>query len=301
MSPSANTARHLALQTFKNVARSPFLTLVSIATIAVSLILTGFFGYVFFQVNSLLDDVGRDLRITVFLTDGTPPEQIAALAGQIKGREEVDEVEFLSAREDRERNRALLPASLLEGLDEDSIPGQPCLEVSLKKRQRLKDDFENLAQWINGLKGVGGVEDILFGADKIRLVFVLIDAFKYVGVIISLVIFFASVFFVFSTIKLAVYSRRDEIEILRLVGATDAFIKIPFYAEGVLHGIAGAAAATAIVLGMNLQLAFYMEEQHNLNWQLDLLPGPLVAWFFVAGTLLGLLGSMSAIGRYLRT
>ncbi|MEC9072102.1 MAG: FtsX-like permease family protein, partial [Myxococcota bacterium] len=115
-----------------------------------------------------------------------------------------------------------------------------------------------------------------------------------------LVVLAAAIFFTFSTIKLAVYARREEIEVLRLVGATDGFIRIPFYIEGFLAGLLGAIGALIIIAIIHARLLAFVEEEHFLNVSLDLMPLGMLLWLFLGGILLGLLGSALSVGRHLR-
>ena len=287
-------------EAMKNIRHSFFLTTVSVSTIAVSLILVGFFSFLLINANHFLDQIARDLRISVYLEDGVAPERIDVLLAQIRERPEVDSAEFVTKAEDRERSRALLPAELLEGLDEESVPAQASVEVTLKKRRLLKSDIEEVNTWLASLAEVDGVDDTLFGAEKLRVVYATIDLVQVSGSVISLIVVIAAVFFTFSTIKLAVYARKDEIEILRLVGATNRFIRIPFYIEGLFQGVVGSVLALVIVAVIKGQLNTFVREVHFLNLRFELLEGGMLLWFLAGGVLLGVLGSVLSVGRYLR-
>ena len=287
-------------EAWKNIQAAPALSLVAVLTIAVSLILVGFFIFVMVNANDLLDAIARDLRITVYLSDEASTEQIEALRDQITHREEVATVSFLTAEEDRERNIALLSPELLEGLDQAAIPGQRAIVVQLEPRQRDKGDFARISAWLGELSGVEAVQELQFGADKIRILFALIDLIRITGLIICTIVLAAAVFFTFSTIKLAVYARREEIEVLRLVGATDGFIRAPFYIEGAVAGALGSMAAWLIVAFIHARLIAFVEEEHFLNLTVDLMPLEMIVWLLVGGVVLGLTGSALSVGRYLR-
>ena len=284
----------------KNIRAAPLLTLVSVLTIAVSLILVAFFFFVMVNANNVLDAMAHDLRITVYLAEDVTPERIDAVQTRIAEREEVRAIEFLSGEDDRTRNKALLSADLLEGLDEAAIPGQHCLEIELEPRQRSKEDFAAIAAWLQELGEIESVQELYFGADKIRVLFAVIDLLRVIGLIICIIVLAAAVFFTFSTIKLAVYSRKDELDVLRLVGATSGFIRAPFYIEGTLAGLLGTLTALVIVAFIHTRLVAFIEEEHFLNVQLDLLPAGMLLWLLVGGVALGLTGSALSVGRHLR-
>jgi cell division transport system permease protein len=301
LEPRLARAAHFFSEAWKNIRSAPILTTVAVLTIAVSLILVGLFGFVMINADRVLDAVAEDLRITVYLADDVTSEEVDALQRLMANRGEVDTVTFLTAEDDRARNVALLTEELLEGLDEEAIPGQPAIEIQLAPRQRTKDDFANLNIWLEELTHVDSVQDAYFGADNIRILFAVIDLVRFTGILICLIVLAAAIFFTFSTIKLAVYARKEEIEVLRLVGATDGFIRSPFYIEGALAGLCGSLTALAIIAFIHSRLVAFVEEEHFLNVSLDLMPAGVVLWLLLGGVTLGLAGSALSLGRYLRT
>lgn len=287
-------------EAWKNIRAAPALTVVAILTIAVSLVLVGFFGFVMVNAGHVLDAIGRDLQITAYLEPAVDEARISSIMDALEERPEVEEITFLTAEEDRARNLELLSPELLEGLDASAVPGHPAIDVRLVPRERTKEDFALIGTWLEKMAGVDGVQEMHFGADKVRVLFAIIDLLRVTGLIISLIVLAAAVFFTFSIIKLAVYARQEEIEILRLVGATDAFIRGPFYIEGALAGLCGSATALLIVMFIHTRLMEFIEEEHFLNFTLDLMPTGMVAWLLLGGVALGLTGSALSVGRYLR-
>ena len=284
----------------KNIRHSLFLTTVSVSTIAVSLILVGFFAFVLVNANRFIDQIARDLRITVYVKSDATPEAIDRLVAQVKAHPRVEDVEFITRAQDRERSLALLSPQLLEGLDEASIPAQPSLEIRLEKRQLLTSDIDEITRWLTDLEAIDEVEDTLFGEERLRIVNAAIDLVKLAGSIISVIVLLAAVFFTFSTIKLAVYARQDEISVLRLVGATNRFIRAPFYLEGILQGIIGSVLAFVILLVVRGQLNTFILRAHALYLEFDMPPMLLMGAFFLGGVLLAVLGTALSVGRYLR-
>ena len=287
-------------EAMKNIRHSALLTVVSICTLAVSLIMLGFFGHLLFNAQQLLNDVGKDLKITVYLNADTTVDEAETIREAVSQRQDVETVVLLSPKEDRERNRELLDPELIAGLDAESIPGSPCLDIVLKRKSRVREDFDSLTTWLGDLKSVAQVEDIHYTAQKFRVIYAMIDIVEMVGFILCGVILFASVFFVFSTIKLAVYARQEEIEVLRLVGATDGFIKAPFYIEGLIQGLTGAVVALVTVAVLHFRIQRFIQVEQGLNFELDLLPPTMILWFLIGGMTLGLAGSAFSVGRHLK-
>lgn len=287
-------------EAFKNIRQSMLLTSISILTIAVSLILVGFFGGLLTAASGLIDKIADDIRISAYLDAGATSDQVDALTQAIEERPGVESVTYIPLEEDRARNKALLSEELLADLDPESIPAAPTLEIVLERDRRLRRDVETTSAWVSTLEGVEGVSEVELGMDKIRLGLAFVDVFNSLAWAICIVLIVAAVFFVFSTIKMAVHSRSAEVEILRLVGATGRFIRMPFYIEGVFQGLMGSCIAFSVVVYIHHRLNTYIREEAAVDFQLDLMPASLVVWFFVGGILLGFLGSVFSVGRYLR-
>lgn len=284
----------------QNVRHSPVLAGVSVLTIAVALLLVGFFGWILVHGQSVLESVGDELRLSIYLEPDTTEAQLDSLAAEVRARPEVADVVAFDAERDRRRNEALLDPEIIDGLDPASIPGQPTLDVTLVRQLRGQEEIDALTAWVDELSGVSGVQEVQFAVDKYRFVYALIDIFQLVGLLVGAIVLFAAVFFVFGTIKLAVYARADEIEVLRLVGATGNFIRAPFYIEGALQGLLGSAVALLGVLAIHLKVQHYVTVERAIKFEGELLSTSLWLWFLVGGTLLGLLGSAFSVGRHLR-
>lgn len=282
------------------VRSSPWLTAVSALTIALALTLVGLFAMVLVNANRLMHSLGESLTIPVYLHESVSKADLDAVEKQIRQRKGVKSVKFLTPQQDRERNKQSMTPELLEGLDEAAIPGQPVLEVELEADLASRGDVEELAKWAAGLKSVKSVDEVPTGTEKLRLLFALVEIARTVGLVLSLVLLASAMFFVFSTIRLGVFSRRDEIEILSLVGATPSFIRLPFLVEGALQGLAGALAAMVLLGLLQLELRGLVRDVHLLNVSWSLMPVGMIAWLLVGGPTVGLTASALSVGRYLK-
>lgn len=294
------TVGYFLRQAVRLARASPWLTTVSVFTIAVALSLMGLFAMAFFNANEMIGDLGASLHISVYLEENVTQPQIETLTERIRARKGVTAVKSMSAQADRQRNRRLLDPKLLEGLDEAAIPGQPVLELELEAALAARSDLDALMQWTGKLAGVEAVEDVQFGAEKLRLLFAIVEIVRTVGLVLSVVLLASAMFFVFVTIRLAVFSRRDEIEILRLVGATPRFIRLPFLVEGALQGFVGALVAMLFIGGLHLELRSLIRDFYMLNVAWSLLPPGMVLWLLLGGPAVGLLASGLSVGRYLK-
>lgn len=287
-------------QSFLLVRASPWLTAVSALTIALALTLVGLFAMVLFNASRLLHDLGRSLTISVYLQEDATEADVHGLEARVRARPGVRAVRVLTPQQDRERNRKLLDPTLLQGLDEAAIPGQPVVEVDLDADLGSRGDVDDLVKWTKGLKSVQSVEDAEFGAEKLRLLFAGVEIARTIGLVLSVVLLASAMFFVFSTIRLGVFSRRDEIEILGLVGATPGFVRVPFLVEGALQGLCGAVIAMLLLGLLHLELRGLVRDVYMLNVSWSLLPPGMVAWLLAGGPAVGLTAAAVSVGRYLK-
>lgn len=287
-------------QSFLLVRASPWLTAVSALTIALALTLVGLFAMVLFNASRLLHDLGRSLTISVYLQEDATEAEVKAVEGKVRARPGVESVRVLTPQQDRERNKTLLDPDLLQGLDEEAIPGQPVVEVHLDADLASHGGVDDLVAWTKALKSVKSVEAAEFGVEKLRLVFAGVEIARTIGLVLSIVLLASSMFFVFSTIRLGVLARRDEIEILSLVGATPGFVRVPFLVEGALQGLVGAGLAMLLLGLLHLELRGLVGDVYMLNVSWSLLPPGMIVWLLVGGPSVGLTAAAVSVGRHLK-
>jgi cell division transport system permease protein len=279
---------------------SPLIQLVAVGTIALSLLLVGVVELGALNLDRLAASWGRGVQMTVYLEDDATPERAHQIAGALQKLPGVLSVRNVSAHEAWERLKRAMGerADLLAGVEEGFLPAS--IEVTLKpgvaEVLRAHPAFEHLRR-------TAGVEDVeLMGdwAGRLRAVQSLVDG---AALAVGLLVLCACLYIVGSTIRLGVFARRDEIEIWKLVGATDSFVKAPFLVEGALQGILGAGLAVAMLYGL-YRLATPRVEAVLGGW---LASGPLgfftlpqIGIALVCGTMLGLVGSSVALGRYVK-
>ncbi len=291
----------VARQAWQNLRAAPVITIVAITTIAMSLVMVGLFGFVMLNGQKLMDSMVQDLSVTVYMKDSVTRDEVEEVLAYLTERPEVAKpTRFLTADQDRERNLELLGEDLARDLKND-VPGQPCIEFQLRSDDLRTEDFQAIPKKLMTFKGVESVQDLLYIAEDLRVLLALIELVRLTGFILCIMVLAAAIFFTFSTIKLAVYARQDEIEVLRLVGATNGFIRAPFYVEGLFAGLVGAIVAIVIVATISNQLQTHLSEVQSLNLYLEQMPQGMTLWLLGGGILLGLLGSALSVGRYLRS
>jgi cell division transport system permease protein len=193
-----------------------------------------------------------------------------------------------------------LRANLSEKEREELIPGGMCVDVVLKPKFRNQAGLQAIRELVTRFEKHERIVDVLSGGEEVQLAFAVVGAIRMFGIIISVLILTGAVFFVFSTIRLSVHARKEEILIRQLMGATRNFIRIPFYLEGMAVGALGAFLAIGIVAVLTERMNSYIRYTQGLPYKVPFLSSSLIFGFVCAGILLGLLGSMFALGRYLK-
>jgi cell division transport system permease protein len=274
-----------ALTAFK---RSPLLSALSITTIAFSLFAFGLFGLVALNIRDALQRVEERVEIRAFVTDGTPIEQITAASDEIAKYPEVLKVEIVT------QDQALARARKELGEFSDVFDGQflpSSLDVKLKPGFR---DPKTVRKVVDQVKGYDFVDDVRYGEEWIAQLYRLRNIAGAAGIALGLAFAAVAIIIIGATIRMAVLARSREISIMRLVGATDGFIRRPFLIEGSIKGVLGGLLALVLTY-----LAMRVLDQY-LHFQTAFFDRRLATLGVVFGAIMGLLGSAVSVGRHLR-
>jgi cell division transport system permease protein len=269
--------------------RAPVLTGLSAAMIALSLFVIGLFGLAAHNVRETIQNVESRVEVVAYLRDSAAPDAIQAAQQDIERYPEVSAVRFISREEALAVARRELDelSNIFGSLESNPLPAS--LEVSLNPGQSDASVIRSVATRVGDMPVV---EEVQFGEDWVDKVFVL----RRVAAIATLTlgIGFAAVaaLIIGAAIRMAVFARRDEIVIMRLVGATDAFIRRPFVIEGVVTGLIGAILAVAGTWGVFRMLSSSVVQ---LTW----IPTVWLVAGIAGGAIVGLLASMVAVRRHL--
>lgn len=282
----------------ENIWTNPFLSLVTLSTIAISMLILGLFSLIYLNVQQSLHQMGGELQITAYLQETISSEQAEVLRSKVADWPEVERITYISKEQALARFRSQLReyAGILEGLKENPLPAS--LELTLMPQYGRSGNIKELSTRLGRLPGVAEVQ---YGRKWMAKLRVFVEVIKLVGITVGGLLLIATIFVISNTIKLTFYSRREELEIMRLVGATDFFIKAPFLIEGLLHGLGGALLAAGGLSLLILFLFSHLDLPLRLAVMAGSLPtGQLVAGFLGLGLLLGVLGSMVSLRRFLR-
>ncbi len=282
----------------QNMSRNLILNLLSMSTIAVTFIVFISFLLVLLNVSALKNTWAEEMQVTAYFDAAAKQPDIEKSRAAIEIMPEVASATFIS----RDEALSFLQDSLegqdglLEGLSSNPLP--PSIELKLKPghaapRTSAFDSF------IARLRSIDTVDDVEYGQKWLDRFGVLTDSLTCIGICLGGLLFLFTLFIITNTIRLMVYIRREEIEIMRLVGATHLFIKAPFCFEGIIHGTCGSAAALVTLFAAQ-QLFFEKAEIFVASY---LGPQPLIGIHFslslyslLLGAALGFMGSLLAIG-----
>lgn len=267
--------------------RSPALSVLSIVTIAFSLFAFGLFSLVALNIRNTLRTVEERVEIRAFLLDGAPVDSIANTMETIGGYAEVQRVEYISAEQALERARREL-GEFRDVFEAEFLPAS--LDIRLREGYRDPNTVRSVA---NRLITMGYVEDVRYGEDWIVKLHRLRTIATASGIALGLAFAGVSIIIIGTTIRMTVMARAREISIMRLVGATDGFVRRPFVIEGFLKGVLGGVLALVLTWGTHtlVSRAFFAT---------DFFPPALAAVGILGGAMIGVLGSAASVRRHLR-
>ncbi len=267
--------------------RAPMLSMLSITTIAFSLFAFGLFSLVALNIRSTLSALESRVEIRAFLSDSTTPESIAAAMGDIGGFKEVARVEYITPEQALERARLEL-GEFKDVFEAGFLPAS--LDVRMREGYR---DPETVKKVADRVKVYDFVDDVRYGEEWVQKLYSIRNVATAAGIILGLAFAAVSIIVIGATIRMAVMARSREISIMRLVGATDGFIRRPFLIEGLVKGVLGGAFALLLTRVASSLISRYFIQTEFFDTRLALLG-------LLGGAVIGVVGSALSVGRQIR-
>jgi len=296
---AVRTAAHLIGEGLRGLLISPGQVVACLLSLAIaSCLLTLFASFGTLSV-SLLDRAARQAHLLVYLKEEVPADRIQALIADLRARPDVRDVRYLTAGEDRARNAELLPRDVVNSLPADAIPGQHAIEVRIEGASDRSPELENLMGLLRTLSEVDVVAGPPVGADRIRAVAAAVRFARLALTLLAVLLFASIVFFVVGTLTRTMERRRDEMAILRIVGATSAYLKTPIYVQGLIQGIAGVVSGVFFGLAILSATDSWARRELAVRVPLEVPFGPALAASVAIGAAVGLLGALLATSRRL--
>jgi cell division transport system permease protein len=276
-----------------------FLNTVTVITIALSVLIFSAFMLFFINADGLLRHWISDMRIMVYLKPEISPESVNKMRAKIESLPGVREVDFISRAMAMERFRGQLKrqSSLLDGLNENPLPES--FEVRLDPASHNWRNIEPIAGEIESMNGVAEVE---YGQQWVGKFVYILNLMRVAGYSLGGLFFVATVFFVANTVRLVLYSRRDEVEIMRLVGASESFVKDPFYIQTLLMGTLGGIIGIGILYSAYRFIAANVAgEFAQTVFPLRFLPLRISAGILLGSMFAGWSGCFISLRQFLRS
>jgi cell division transport system permease protein len=284
----------LSREALLSFRRAPLLSVLSVTTIAFSLFTVGLFGLVAVNLREALRGIEERVEIVAYIFRGTPAETIAIATQDIAAFPEVSDVSYVSEEEALRQARSELVEFRDAYRDLQVNPLPASIEVRMKDGHRDAATVSLVAQ---RLRGFGFIDDVRFGRDWVQKLDQLRNLTGLVGLVIGLAFAAVAVVIIGVTIRLTILQRAREISIMRLVGATNWFIRGPFLLEGAMKGLLG--GLLSLVLCYAGYVLFRDNSGGTLSGLIFFRPAQMVL-IIVFGVLLGLAGSLVSVGRHLR-
>lgn len=295
---TGSSFRYLFKEGFRNTWSNRMMSIASICVLMSCLVLIGCASMIFLNIESLLGRIEEENVVMVYIQDDTSDADIAAMDTQLKGLDNVKEVEFVPKEDawaDQLSTMEEAQAQFFTEISSD-IPLPDAFKVTV-------DDLTYFDQTVSQIEQLDHIDTIRENKDLAEKLVTIRHGVEVISIVIVAVLLAISVFIISNTIKLTVYSRRLEISIMKSVGATNSFVRLPFVVEGMILGIISG------VISLGLVWAFYEFAIHQFSellssLQLDALNFadyalPMLGIFIAIGIVTGVGGALISMGRYL--
>lgn len=282
-----------------NIFRNKWFSLASIATIGACLFLFGVFYAVIMNVQNIVKTAQEGVSITVFFDEGISQEKIEEIGALIDKRPEVSKKNFISADEAWESFKEEYLGEYADGFMENPLADSASYEIYL-------NDVSMQPALVSYLEGVEGIRTVNRSEITAATLTGVNSLIAYVSVAIIAILFAVSIFLISNTVTIGISVRKEEITIMKYIGATDFFVRSPFVIEGMMIGLIGAMIPAGIIFVLyNKVLEYIMEEFTALTSLLAFVPVDkifvnLLPVSLIMGVGIGFMGSITTVRKHLR-
>jgi cell division transport system permease protein len=292
--------RYFIVRAFQNMRGNLLPHLVTICIIAISMVIFSAFSLITFNLTSFLRIWEEKIQIIAYLKKATPSNEVEVLSKSIRGVSGIESVKYVSSSEAMAFMETKLGSqkNLLEGVQPDVLP--PSFEIQLEAGYRNSPGIKDVAAQ---LKQFPQIEEVQYGQEWVDAFSVVVHIIRLTQWILGGLLTAAMTFIIANTLQLAISSRREEIEIMHLVGARSSFIQVPFYMEGLIQGVLGAALAMVFLFLLYKIFLMYVSplvKAWLLSIPVSFLPPETIVWYLSGGMVLGFFGSFVASIKILK-
>jgi len=281
-------------QAFNSISRNRLLSLATVTTVTVCILILGIAMLLFLNTSNLMSNLESDVEINAFLNKDLTQSQIADVKTQIEALPGIDSVLFVSKDQALQNLQKSFGG---ESYNLGTTMGRNPLPNSYQIKAKDPHNVPALAAQIGQLYGVDKVN---YGEGLVERLFKLTQWIRTISIVIILLLSMGAVFLIATTIRLAIYARRKEIYLMKLIGATDWFVRWPFFLEGVLLGSCGALIALILLIAgyssilHNVKAVLFISLLNNSGILFTVYGGLLLT-----GAVLGTVGTLISLNRYL--
>ena len=229
----------------------------AITTVAITLFIVGFFIIIVFDIQGVLSSIKNQVEIAVYLKDNVTDELKTYLENEIKGWDEISQVNFVSKDQALEKFKKENEGSeILKEIQGNPLPAS--FELELKSPEKV----EQVALRFMDKDGnfIEGVDEVIYGQNYVQKLFSITAIVGTIAFLIIVVLLLAAIVLIFNTIRLAIHARRKEIEVMKLVGATNWFVRLPFLFEGFFEGFIGSVISVVLLYFLSNYLLIRVEK-----------------------------------------
>lgn len=300
MAMKINSIKYYFKEGFTGLFKNRLMTIASIATVAACILIMTFSYCIINNLKYVLIQLEDSVGIAVFLDDNLLADDINSISTQIEKIDHVNEVTYISPDEALSQLKQDWNADdILSGFDSENNPLSHSFEIKL-------DGIQYQNQVLDALNGIEGIRNIRHAQSETEILMKLNSFITILGALVILILGVISVVIIMNTIKISVYTRKTEINIMKFVGATDWFIRWPFIIEGMLIGLIGAIIPIIIawpiygkVINMMYENFSFIKNMITFRYSVDIF-SVLMPAALIAGVLLGVIGSITSIRKYLK-
>jgi cell division transport system permease protein len=291
--------RYFIGRALNNIRQNVFVNVVTVGTITLALLIVSLFLLLFVNLESAAENWSEKVQVTVYFDKELTQQEQTEIKNRIQSLPSTAKLAWVGRDEALKRFKGRLKGqeTLLDGIRPEVLPTS--FEITLKKNSRSTDAVN---AYVAKLKNIPGIGEIQYGEEWVRRFNTFLTFMRIVGGLVGGFLVLAVIFIVSNTIQLTIYARRDELEVMSLVGATRLFIKMPYLLEGFVQGLTG--GLLALVLLVSVHMLFLHNAGNFLTFNpatagLSFLPPEYIAGILGAGALLGFLGSLAALRRFI--
>ena len=281
-----------------DIFKNRFLNMITIITISLSILIASAFTLFFVNTSEIINSWKKGLRLMAYLKPGINNDGLKDLKLAIQALDDVDNLQFISKQEALSRLKTQMEhqSSLFENLTQNPLPDS--IEIRMTATNQSWQKIDSLAAQVEALPQI---EEVEYGQQWVGRFAHIISLFRLAGYAMGTLFFMATIFIVANTIRLVIYSRREEVEIMRLVGATDNFIRIPFYFEGLIQGALGAIIGLVMLYVAYIFISSSVEKEFFPGlFHFHFLSPALLSAILLVSMLVGWLGCFISLKQFLK-